>query len=313
MKRSDAFPVTAQPGEWLAEPITIHEVGPRDGLQAESTLTSAEEKIAFCTDLVNAGLKSIEVASFVRPDLVPQMADAEAVVKGLPRTPGVKFTALVPNLRGLARALDAQIDAVGVFASATESFAQANMNTSADNSIKQAAEVVSEARSAGVPSRAYLSMCFGDPWEGQVDRAAVVARSADLLEAGAEKVVISDTIGVAHAAQVEVLLEDLYEAGFAPSNIAVHFHDTYGQALANVAAAIRTGVREVDSSAGGLGRCPFAPGATGNLATEDLLWFLQGAGINTDIDLRKVAEATDWFDRKKGSTSASAVKRALAA
>ena len=313
MKRSDAFPVTAQPGEWLAEPITIHEVGARDGLQAESTLTSAEEKIAFCTDLVNAGLKSIEVASFVRPDLVPQMADAEAVVKGLPRTPGVKFTALVPNLRGLARALDAQIDAVGVFASATESFAQANMNTSADNSIKQAAEVVSEARSAGVLSRAYLSMCFGDPWEGQVDRAAVVARSADLLEAGAEKVVISDTIGVAHAAQVEVLLEDLYEAGFAPSNIAVHFHDTYGQALANVAAAIRTGVREVDSSAGGLGRCPFAPGATGNLATEDLLWFLQGAGINTDIDLRKVAEATDWFDRKKGSTSASAVKRALTA
>ncbi|WP_291793123.1 hydroxymethylglutaryl-CoA lyase [Brevibacterium sp.] len=307
-------------GEVSASRVTVHEVGPRDGLQAEPGVLSTELKIDFCRSLLAAGVTSLEVASFVHPRLVPQMADAEAVAGALAAqaasTEGsdgrdLRLLSLVPNLRGLQRALETGVRAVGVFASATESFARANMSTTLQGSVDLACETARAAREQGASVRGYLSMCFGDPWEGPVVRSAVVRASTQLLESGCAQVVVSDTIGVAHAGQIEAVLSDLFDAGVRADQVALHLHDTYGQALANVRTALEAGIREFDASAGGLGRCPFAPGATGNLATEDLLWMLHGLGWETGIDLPALAAASDAVDRALGRTSASAVKRAL--
>lgn len=304
---ASAVPTSVPDDRW----VTVHEVGPRDGLQAEPEALPADLKIDFCAALLDAGVTSLEVASFVHPKRVPQMADAEVVAGSFPARPGTRLLSLVPNRRGLDRAVEAGVRDIGVFASATESFAHANMGTTMQGSLDLARDTTRAATAQVVAARGYLSMCFGDPWEGPVDRDAVIAASVGLLEAGCRQVVVSDTIGVAHAGQVEAVLAGLAAEGVRPDQIALHFHDTYGQALANVRTALDAGVREFDASASGLGRCPFAPGATGNLATEDLLWMLHGSGYETGIDLQELIAASDAVDAAIGRTSASSVKRAL--
>lgn len=301
------------PIDGLPSRVIVHEVGPRDGLQAELSPLGLGSKIAFCRDLIAAGVTSLEFGSFVHPRWVPQMADSEAVIEALLPADGVRLTGLIPNARGFARAQEAGVRSVETFASVTESFARNNMNMSRDESIATAAQLTREAHELGLHVRAALSMCFGDPWEGDVNPQEVVDATLRLVDAGADTVLISDTIGVAHARQVEDVLGRIIDAGVPTDKLAMHFHDTYGQGLANVRVSLEAGVFEFDSSASGLGRCPFAPGATGNLATEDLVWMLHGMGYETGIDLGALMAASDPVDAQLGRATASAVKRAASA
>lgn len=271
--------------------VTIVEVGPRDGLQNESVAIGTAEKIAFVEALAAAGHRAIEVSAFVSPRRVPQMADADAVFAGLARRPGVRYSALVPNLAGLDRALTARVDAIAVFASASEAFSRANIGTSVADSLDRYRHVTRAALDSGVPVRGYVSCAFGCPFEGAVAPDAVVRVSQALLEAGVYEVAISDTIGVAHPGQVRRLLA-VVQRGIATDRLALHFHDTRGTALANVLAGLDAGITTFDSAAGGLGGCPFAPGAAGNLPTEDLLFMLDGLEIATGIDRQAVATAS---------------------
>lgn len=271
--------------------VTIVEVGPRDGLQNEPAIVPTSAKIAFVDQLTAAGHRAIEVSAFVSPARVPQMADAAEVFAGIVRRHGVRYSALVPNLAGLERALRAEVSEIAIFAAASETFSRRNINQSIEESLASYARVVGEAQRSGVRVRAYLSTCFGCPFEGAVDPVRVIALTQRLLEMGAYEVAVSDTIGVAHPGQVAQLLERLL--GRIPaSRIALHFHDTRGTALANVLVGLQYGIATFDSSAGGLGGCPFAPGAAGNLATEDLLYMLDGLGIETGVSLEGVMQAS---------------------
>jgi isopropylmalate/homocitrate/citramalate synthase len=271
--------------------VTIVEVGPRDGLQNEQAIVPTSLKIAFVDQLTAAGHRAIEVSAFVSPARVPQMADAAEVFAGIRRRTGVRYSALVPNLPGLERALRAQVSDIAIFAAASETFSKRNINQSIEESLASYARVIGEAQRSGLRVRAYLSTCFGCPFEGEVDPARVVALTERLLEMGAYEVAVSDTIGVAHPGQVAQLLERLL-GRIAASRIALHFHDTRGTALANVLVGLQYGITTFDSSAGGLGGCPFAPGAAGNLATEDLLYMLDGLGIETGVSLEGVMQAS---------------------
>lgn len=271
--------------------VRIVEVGPRDGLQNESVAIPAADKIAFIEALVAAGIKTVEVTSFVDPRWVPQLADAQDVFRGLHRVEGATYPVLVPNERGLERAIEVGADEIAIFASATETFSQRNLNRSIAEAMEMFRPVAKRALDQGIKVRGYLSMVCGDPWEGQVKISDVVDRANELLALGCYEISLGDTIGVGTAGQVQDLIGATIESGIDLDKIAVHFHDTYGQGLANVLAALQVGVTVVDSSAGGLGGCPFAKSATGNLATEDLVWMLDGLGVHTGIDLRKVAEA----------------------
>jgi hydroxymethylglutaryl-CoA lyase len=295
----------------LPERVTICEVGPRDGLQNESALVPADVKIEFIERLVDAGHRVVESTSFVHPKWVPQLADAAEVLGRLKREPGVRYPVLVPNERGLDRALDQGVTDIAVFGSATESFAARNLNRTLDSQLEMFAPVVGRARQAGMTVRAYLSMCFGDPWEGEVPIEQVVRVAGRMMALGATELSLGDTIGVATPGRVVALLDGLVAAGVPLANVAVHFHDTYGQALANTLAALRRGVTIVDASAGGLGGCPYAKSATGNLATEDLLWQLNGLGIETGVDLDKLVATSAWMARQLGRPSPSSVVRAL--
>jgi hydroxymethylglutaryl-CoA lyase len=295
----------------LPSAVTIHEVGPRDGLQNESTVVPVEVKAQFIDRLADAGLRTIEATSFVHPKWVPQLADAEELVGRLERRAGVHYPVLVPNERGLDRALANGITEIAIFGSATESFAARNLNRTVAESIEMFAPVVNRAREAGLDVRAYVSMCFGDPWEGDVPIAQVVAVGARLLELGCSQLSLGDTIGVATAGHVTALLEAFGARGIGADRLAVHFHDTYGQALANTLAALRYGVTTVDASAGGLGGCPYAKNATGNLATEDLVWMLHGLGIETGVDLEALVDTSLWMAGHLGRPSPSLVVRAL--
>lgn len=306
-------PVAAHRRLGMPAAVRIWEVGPRDGLQNEPTVVPTTVKAAFIGRLVDAGLTTVEATSFVNPSWVPQLADAEQLFDLLERPAGVRFPALVPNLAGLERALRCGVDAVCVFASATETFARKNLNRSREGALEMFAPVVTEARAAGAAVRAYVSMCFGDPWEGDVPVADVVGVCERLVAMGCEEVSLGDTIGVATTGQVAELLGALGDAGIGPDRLAVHFHDTYGQALANSLAALEAGVTTVDASAGGLGGCPFAKSATGNLATEDLCWALDGLGIETGVDLRRLVAASSWMAGQLGRPSPSKVVQALAA
>ena len=297
----------------LPDRVTIYEVGPRDGLQNESSIVPVEVKVEFIERLADAGLTTIEATSFVHPRWVPQLADAEQLMAALPRRPGVRYPVLVPNERGLVRALAYGVTDVAVFASATESFAKANLNRSVDEALAMFAPVVGRARDEGLGVRGYLSMCFGDPWEGAVPIGQVVAVAARLVELGCHTLSLGDTIGVATPGHVVALLDALVAAGVPVEVIGVHFHDTYGQALANTLAALHRGVRTVDSSAGGLGGCPYAKSATGNLATEDLLWQLAGLGIDTGVELAKLVATSIWMADRLGRASPSRTVTALAA
>jgi hydroxymethylglutaryl-CoA lyase len=296
----------------LPDRVRICEVGPRDGLQNESTVLPVEVKAEFVARLVDAGHTIIETTSFVHPKWVPQLADAEALLTAIRPAAGVRYPVLVPNERGLDRALDLGVRDIAVFGSATETFARRNLNRTVDESLQMFAPVVARAREAGLSVRGYLSMCFGDPWEGEVPVARVTEIAARMMALGCTELSIGDTIGVATPGRVVALLDALSAAGIAVSRVAVHFHDTYGQALANTLAALRRGVTTVDASAGGLGGCPYAGSATGNLATEDLLWQLEGLGIATGVDLQKMVDTSLWMARQLGRPSPSRTVTALA-
>lgn len=299
--------------EGLPSRVTVYEVGPRDGLQAETDIIPTNVKAELCRRLYAAGSRDLEVTSFVPPTWIPQLADAAEVVDGLDVPEGARAVALVPNLKGLQRAVDAGIREVAVVVSATESFAKANLNNTRAGAIDRAVEVIGAARADGIPVRGYVSMAFGDPWEGAVDTTAVVQAGAALHEAGAGTIALGDTIGVATPGLTTRVVEEAAAAGIPIGSLALHLHDTYGQSLANVHAALRLGVAEFDASVGGLGRCPYAKGATGNLATEDLVWMLHGLGIETGLDLGALAATTQWLSRIRGRSAPSNVARALAA
>ncbi|POX38347.1 hydroxymethylglutaryl-CoA lyase [Streptomyces sp. Ru73] len=300
------------PAPGLPARVRIHEVGARDGLQNEQTVIPTEVKAEFVRRLAAAGLDTVEATSFVHPKWVPQLADAEQLFPSVrDLAPGVRLPVLVPNERGLDRALALGADRIAVFGSATESFAQANLNRTVDAALAMFAPVVARAKEAGAHVRGYLSMCFGDPWEGPVPIPQVVRVCRALLDQGCDELSLGDTIGVATPGHVTALLTALNEAGVGTDVIGVHFHDTYGQALANTLAALQHGVTTVDASAGGLGGCPYAKSATGNLATEDLVWMLQGLGIETGVDLDRLTATSVWMAERLGRPSPSRTVRAL--
>jgi len=296
----------------LPDRVTIYEVGPRDGLQNESAIVPVDVKVAFIEALVEAGLPIVEATSFVHPTWVPQLADAAEVVDRLPVAGRVPLPVLVPNERGLDRALEAGVRHIAIFASATETFAERNLNSSVESQFAMFEPVVRRALAAGVDVRAYVSMCFGDPWEGAVDPAQVVRVGRRLLDLGASQLSLGDTIGVGTPGHVARLVREFVDAGVPVDRLAMHFHDTYGQALANALAALRCGITTFDASAGGLGGCPYAESATGNLATEDLVWMLDGLGIEHGVDLAALVEASVTMAKALGRESPSAVVRALA-
>ncbi|MFE0644869.1 hydroxymethylglutaryl-CoA lyase [Streptomyces sp. NPDC058877] len=304
-----SLPMTVSDPELPAR-VRIHEVGARDGLQNEASAVPTPVKAEFVRRLAAAGLTTIEATSFVHPKWVPQLADAEELfplVRDLP----VRLPVLVPNERGLDRALALGAREVAVFASATEAFAKANLNRTVDEALAMFEPTVTRAMESGLKVRGYLSMCFGDPWEGAVPIEQVVRVTKALADMGCDELSLGDTIGVATPGHVRALLTALNEGGVPTSRIAVHFHDTYGQALSNTLAALRHGVTTVDASAGGLGGCPYAKSATGNLATEDLVWMLDGLGIETGVDLAALTATSVWMAEQLGRPSPSRTVRAL--
>jgi isopropylmalate/homocitrate/citramalate synthase len=274
--------------------VTIVEVGPRDGLQNEQASVSTEDKIGLVDRLSAAGLPVIEVTAFVSPKWVPQMADAAAVFAGIVKRPGTRYSALVPNVAGLERAQQAGVTEIAVFAAATETFSRRNINQGLDESLAGYKAVCDRALGAGLRVRGYLSTAFGCPYEGDVDPEKVLEMVERLLGLGVFEVAVSDTIGVAHPGQVRTLLDKL-TAKISTARLALHFHDTRGTALANVLAALPYGITTFDASAGGLGGCPYAPGAAGNLATEDLIYMLDGLGIETGVSLTALTEASAFI------------------
>jgi hydroxymethylglutaryl-CoA lyase len=299
------------PRPGLPTRVSVYEVGPRDGLQAEQTVVPVQVKLGLIDRLGAAGLGIIEATSFVSPRWVPQLADADELMAGLQRRPGVRYPVLVPNQRGFQRAMAASADEVAIFVSATESFAQQNLGTTLNGAIEMAAPVVAAAGARGIPVRGYVSMCFGDPWEGRVDPGRPADVAARLVDLGCSTISLGDTIGVATAGQVVAVLDSVEAAGVPRNRIALHLHDTYGQALANVLAGLEAGITEFDSSAGGLGGCPYAKSATGNLATEDLVWMLDGLGIDTGVDLPTLVQTSRWLATELGRPSPSRVVAAL--
>lgn len=304
--------VSSRPG--LPEHVRIFEVGPRDGLQNEQTVVDSAVKVELVERLVRAGLRTIEATSFVRPDKVPQLADAEQVMTNLDvDQDAVHLTVLVPNLRGLERAVALGSRHIAIFGSATDTFARRNLDRGVEEQFDMFAPTVTRARELGLKVRAYVSMCFGDPWEGQVSVARVVEVGKRLFDLGAEELSIGDTIGVATPGHVHELVEAFVDAGLPVGDLALHLHDTYGQGLANAYAGLEAGITTFDASAGGLGGCPFAKGATGNLATEDLVWMLDGLGIGTGVDLDELVATSLWMEGHLGKPSVSRVVRARAA
>ncbi len=291
------MPSTLTPG--LPTQVTVVEVGPRDGLQNESSQVQTRDKIEFVDRLTAAGLPAIEVSAFVSPRWVPRMADATEVMAGITRRQGVRYSALVPNVRGLERAVAAGVTEVGIFAAASESFSHKNINQSIDESFVTYAEVCAEAARREIAVRGYLSTSFGCPFEGPIAPEQVVTLTRRLLDLGVFEIAVSDTIGVAHPGLVRRLLDRLL--GAVPVNrVALHFHDTRGMALANVLVALEYEITTFDASAGGLGGCPYAPGATGNLATEELIYMLDGLGIETGVELEAVVEASRFIEGAVG-------------
>jgi hydroxymethylglutaryl-CoA lyase len=291
--------------------VTVVEVGPRDGLQNEAAAISTEDKIAFVDRLSASGLSMIEVSAFVSPRWVPQMSDAAEVFAGITREPGTRYTALVPNLQGLDRAMAAQVSEVAIFAAASETFSRRNINQGVEESLVGYSRVCERAIANGLRVRAYLSTAFGCPFEGRVDPAVVAELTARLIDAGAYQVAVSDTIGVAHPAQVSVVLDAVVRRATV-DQIALHFHDTRGTGLANVLTALTLGVTTFDSSTGGLGGCPFAPGAAGNLATDDLIYMLDGLGIDSGVSLAAISEASAFIASRVGHPLASRYAQSVA-
>jgi len=305
----DVVPDAGLPGH-----VTIYEVGARDGLQNEATTVSTQTKAELITRLLDAGAPIVEATSFVHPKWVPQLADAAELMALLANRLGDRardLPVLVPNERGLERALELGCRHVAIFGSATETFARKNLNRGLDGQFEMFAPVVERARDAGATVRGYVSMCFGDPWEGRVPIDQVVTAGRRLLDLGIDQLSLGDTIGAGTPGHVTALIDAFRAAGVTPDRLALHFHDTYGQALVNTYAGLRAGVTTYDASAGGLGGCPYAKSATGNLATEDLVWMLDGLGIEHGVDLGRMIETSTWLAGRLGRPSPSAVVRAL--
>jgi hydroxymethylglutaryl-CoA lyase len=280
----------------LPTSVRIVEVGPRDGLQNEKVLIPTEQKIQFIQMLAAAGLPVVEATSFVSPRAIPQLGDAGAVMAGLTRLPATEYPVLVPNIKGMERAIGAGVRSIAVFTAASESFTHHNINATIAGSLANFQPVVKLAQQEGIPVRGYISTVFGCPYEGKVAPQKVLDVARALLEMGISELSLGDTIGVATPNQVEEMIELLlYQGNIPVDHLAVHFHDTRGTALANVLMALQLGISIVDASAGGLGGCPYAPGAAGNLATEDLLYMLHGMGIQTGVSLERVVEATSFI------------------
>ncbi len=275
----------------LPPQVTIVEVGPRDGLQNEPASVPTAEKVAFVDRLTAARLPVIEVSAFVSPRWIPQMSDAVEVFAGITRAPGTRYAALVPNLIGLERARTAGVTDIAIFAAASETFSRKNINRGIDGALALYRDVCVAAAAGGLRVRGCLSVCFGCPFEGPVPAARVVELTRRLLDLGVEEIAVSDTIGIAHPGQVRAVLDALL-AQIPSERVALHFHDTRGTALANVLTALPFGITTFDASAGGLGGCPYAPGAAGNLATEDLVYMLNGLGIETGVSLDGVFAAS---------------------
>ena len=284
--------------------VRIYEVGPRDGLQAEPTLVATEDKLRFVEMLADAGLREIETTSLVSPKAVPQLADAEQLLAALLRRPEIRYPVLVPNQRGLERAIGAGVNAICLVTAATDSYVRHNIGMSQAESLAVFEPIAAEARRRGWWIRAYVSTAFGCPYEGEVEASAVVAVSERLRAMGVDELAISDTLGVAAPADVERVLGALAAAGIGPEMIGLHFHDTRGTALANVMAALQAGVTTFDASTGGTGGSPFAPGAAGNLATEDLVYLLDRQGLRHGVDLDGVLEAARFIGVALGRSEA---------
>ena len=296
----------------LPDRVTIVEVGPRDGLQNEPDVVPTDVKIWFIDRLARCGLPVVEATSFVHPEWVPQLADAEQVLAGIDRVPGVRYPVLVPNERGLDRALSAGAEEVAVFAAASEAFSAKNLARTIDESLEMFAPVVRRAKDADLRVRGYVSTVCGCPYQGEVPVADVARVTVALFELGCDEVSLGDTIGVGTPGQVGHLIGSLADQVLV-DRLAVHMHDTYGQGLANTLAALEAGVSIADTSAGGLGGCPYAAGAKGNLATEDLVYALHGSGVVTGVDLEGLVDTTDWLAQTLGKPPASRVAEAVLA
>lgn len=294
----------------MSDSVRIVEVGPRDGLQNEKTPVSVADRIAFIKALLAAGLSTIEVGAFVSPKAIPQMANSDQVLREVNGQAGGEFHVLVPNEKGYEAARAAGAKAIAVFAAASESFSRANINCSVAESIERFKPVIARAKSDGVKVRGYISCVLGCPYEGEVKPQAVVEIARTLWDLGCYEISLGDTIGVGTPIKARHLLRAV-AAEVPMEKLAMHFHDTYGQALANLYAGIEEGARVIDSAAGGLGGCPFAPGATGNVATEDVVYMLEGMGIATGVDMAKLLAATNEISRLIGRPPVSRVASAL--
>lgn len=295
----------------MPERVKLVEVGPRDGLQNESQTIALEAKLQLIDDLALAGVNTIEAGSFVNPKWVPQMADSEQVFAGIARRPGVRYTALTPNLKGLERALAAGADEVAVFAAASEGFSQKNINCSIAESLTRFEQVMSAAQAQQVPVRGYVSCVLGCPYDGEIAPAAVLEVSRAMLDMGCYEISLGDTIGTGTPGSMAQLLDTLL-AALPADKLAVHCHDTYGQALANILVALQHGIATVDASVAGLGGCPYARGASGNVASEDVVYMLNGLGIDCGIDLDKLIAAGNGIAQTLGRDSGSKVAQARA-
>lgn len=288
--------------------IKIVEVGPRDGLQNEKTTVSTDVKLAFIDRLVASGLKNIETTSFVSPKWVPQMADHEALMKQLHYTPEIHYCVLVPNEKGLQKAIECHVKDIAVFAAASETFSQKNINRSIEQSLTEYKNIIHLANHENIRVRGYVSCVLGCPYEGKISVSQVVKVAETLYDAGCEEISLGDTIGVGTPFAAKQMLLAVAEA-VPMAQLAVHFHDTYGQALANILACLEEGVSIVDGAVAGLGGCPYAKGATGNVATEEVVYMLQGMGLNTGIDLTKLIEAGNYICQALGQPSRSKVAK----
>ncbi|MBK3818836.1 hydroxymethylglutaryl-CoA lyase [Paraburkholderia aspalathi] len=296
----------------LPKRVHVVEVGPRDGLQAESTFIPTDTKIELVNRLVGAGVQRIEAASFVSPKWIPQMADGAEVMAGIDRAAGVSYAALTPNMRGLEAAIESKVDEVVIFGAASEAFSIRNINCSVAESLERFAPVARAAKETGLRLRASISCSFGCPYQGAVSVDAVVDMVRRFRDLGCDEIDIADTIGVGTARQVQRVVEAASRE-FPLASLAGHFHDTYGQALANIFGALQVGMTTFHASVGGLGGCPYAKGATGNVATEDLLYLLDGLGIETGIDLDAVVSIGDWVSQQMGRENGARAGKALTA
>ena len=295
--------------KYFPEQVEIVEVGPRDGLQNESSWVPTEIKIELIDKLAQSGIKTIEAASFVSPKWIPQMKDSSEVMDGIPKKPGVRYLVLTPNLRGLERALQAGAEEVAVFAAASEAFSQKNINCSISESIERFRPLIDEAIAAGITVRGYISCVMGCPYQGKVDTEKVADLAETMSNMGCREISLGDTIGIGTPLQAQYLIKTVNQR--IPLNqIALHFHDTRGQALANLYACLELGISVIDSSVAGLGGCPYAQGASGNVATEDVLYMLDGMGIETGIDMKKLLEVVQFISKSLNRLPQSRVGRA---